>query len=432
MQRNVEALGERDLFMAINNKMKIKREAKEAEEPTKAERKKETKEKLTRGGKIALVAVGCAAMLLSVSAMACSGVLNEVKKEEAYHLTGGVAATVNGTNITEDTITNQIMSYRNSAGYTEDADWAKFLVDQGTTPEAYRENMIRSVASNFLIDSAVREYDITVSDEEVDAEFERSAESYGGVDKMMEILQQIGYTEQAYKDSLRSSMQKNKLREKVAAVDAPSDAEVLEYFNQNIDTYNDARRSENLLIKVASDASDEDKQKAKDKTQEILDKINAGEVSFEDAVKEYSDDTASAKNGGDVGYDKLTSFVTEYQDALGALQKDQISGIVETTYGYHIIKCTDVFKVEGQATSIDQLPAEIRDYIANIIESNAESDAYNTWLNDYTDKAEIKINEMPSDVPYNVDLSKAAEAKDEDKAQENPATTADESAEKSE
>uniref|UniRef100_UPI00189BF722 peptidylprolyl isomerase n=1 Tax=Collinsella sp. D33t1_170424_A12 TaxID=2787135 RepID=UPI00189BF722 len=318
------------------------------------------------------------------------------------------------------------------AGYTEDADWAKFLVDQGTTPEAYRENMIRSVASNFLIDSAVREYDITVSDEEVDAEFERSAESYGGVDKMMEILQQIGYTEQAYKDSLRSSMQKNKLREKVAAVDAPSDAEVLEYFNQNIDTYNDARRSENLLIKVASDASDEDKQKAKDKTQEILDKINAGEVSFEDAVKEYSDDTASAKNGGDVGYDKLTSFVTEYQDALGALQKDQISGIVETTYGYHIIKCTDVFKVEGQATSIDQLPAEIRDYIANIIESNAESDAYNTWLNDYTDKAEIKINEMPSDVPYNVDLSKAAEAKDEDKAQENPATTADESAEKSE
>lgn len=418
--------------MAINNKMKIKREAKEAEEPTKAERKKETKEKLTRGGKIALVAVGCAAMLLSVSAMACSGVLNEVKKEEAYHLTGGVAAMVNGTNITEDTITNQIMSYRNSAGYTEDADWAKFLVDQGTTPEAYRENMIRSVASNFLIDSAVREYDITVSDEEVDAEFERSAESYGGVDKMMEILQQIGYTEQAYKDSLRSSMQKTKLREKVAAVDAPSDDEVLENFNQNIDTYNDARRSENLLIKVDSDASDEDKQKAKDKTQEILDKINAGEVSFEDAVKEYSDDTASAKNGGDVGYDKLTSFVTEYQDALGALQKDQISGIVETTYGYHIIKCTDVFKVEGQATSIDQLPAEIRDYIANIIESNAESDAYNTWLNDYTDKAEIKINEMPSDVPYNVDLSKAAEAKDEDKAQENPATTADESTEKSE
>lgn len=402
--------------MAINNKMKIKREPKETPEPTKAERKKEAKAKLTRGGKIALVAVGCAAMLLSVSAMACSGVLNEVKSEQAYHLTGGVAATVNGTNITEDTITKQIMSYRTSAGYTEDADWAKFLVDQGMTPESYRENMIRSVASDFLVDSAIREYDITVSDDEVNEEFERAAESYGGVDKMMEILNQIGYTEDAYKDSLRSSMQSTKLREKVAGVETPTDQEIVDYINENLDTYNDARRSENLLIKVDSDASDEDKQAAKDKAQEILDKINAGEISFEDAVKENSDDTASAKNGGDVGYDKLTSFVTEYQDALSALQKDQVSGIVETTYGYHIIKCTDVFKVDGAVKSIDEVPTEIKDYIVNIIESNAETEAYDAWLNEYTDKADIKINPMPSDVPYNVDLALAKQAEDEDEA----------------
>lgn len=402
--------------MAINNKMKIKREPKETPEPTKAERKKDAKAKLTRGGKIALVAVGCAAMLLSVSAMACSGVLNEVKSEQEYHLTGGVAATVNGTNITEDTITKQIMSYRTSAGYTEDADWAKFLVDQGMTPESYRENTIRSVASDYLVDSAIREYDITVSDDEVDKEFERAAESYGGIDKMMEILNQVGYTEDAYKDSLRSSMQTTKLREKVAGVEKPTDQEVVDYINENLDTYNDARRSENLLIKVDAEASDEDKQAAKDKAQEILDKINAGEISFEDAVKEYSDDTASAKDGGDVGYDKLTSFVTEYQDALSALQKDQVSGIVETTYGYHIIKCTDVFKVDGAVKSIDEVPAKIKDYVVNTIVSSAETEAYDAWLKEYTDKADIKINEMPADVPYNVDLKLAEQAKDDDKA----------------
>lgn len=402
--------------MAINNKMKIKREPKETPEPTKAERKKNAKAKLTRGGKIALVAVGCAAMLLSVSAMACSGVLNEVKSEQEYHLTGGVAATVNGTNITEDTITKQIMSYRTSAGYDDDADWAKFLVDQGMTPESYRENMIRSVASDYLVDSAIREYDITVSDDEVDKEFERAAESYGGIDKMMEILNQVGYTEDAYKDSLRSSMQTTKLREKVAGVEKPTDQEVVDYINENLDTYNDARRSENLLIKVDAEASDEDKQAAKDKAQEILDKINAGEISFEDAVKEYSDDTASTKDGGDVGYDKLTSFVTEYQDALSALQKDQVSGIVETSYGYHIIKCTDVFKVDGAVKSIDEVPAKIKDYVVNTIVSSAETEAYDAWLKEYTDKADIKINEMPADVPYNVDLKLAEQAKDDDKA----------------
>lgn len=411
--------------MAINNKMKIKREPKETPEPTKAERKKDAKAKLTRGGKIALVAVGCAAMLLSVSAMACSGVLNEVKSEQEYHLTGGVAATVNGTNITEDTITKQIMSYRTSAGYDDDADWAKFLVDQGMTPESYRENMIRSVASDYLVDSAIREYDITVSDDEVDKEFERAAESYGGIDKMMEILNQVGYTEDAYKDSLRSSMQTTKLREKVAGVEKPTDQEVVDYINENLDTYNDARRSENLLIKVDAEASDEDKQAAKDKAQEILDKINAGEISFEDAVKEYSDDTASAKDGGDVGYDKLTSFVTEYQDALSALQKDQVSGIVETSYGYHIIKCTDVFKVDGAVKSIDEVPAKIKDYVVNTIVSSAETEAYDAWLKEYTDKADIKINEMPADVPYNVDLKLAEQVKDDDKAASGTEDTAE-------
>ncbi len=411
--------------MAINNKMKIKREPKETPEPTKAERKKNAKAKLTRGGKIALVAVGCAAMLLSVSAMACSGVLNEVKSEQEYHLTGGVAATVNGTNITEDTITKQIMSYRTSAGYDDDADWAKFLVDQGMTPESYRENMIRSVASDYLVDSAIREYDITVSDDEVDKEFERAAESYGGIDKMMEILNQVGYTEDAYKDSLRSSMQTTKLREKVAGVEKPTDQEVVDYINENLDTYNDARRSENLLIKVDAEASDEDKQAAKDKAQEILDKINAGEISFEDAVKEYSDDTASAKDGGDVGYDKLTSFVTEYQDALSALQKDQVSGIVETSYGYHIIKCTDVFKVDGAVKSIDEVPAKIKDYVVNTIVSSAETEAYDAWLKEYTDKADIKINEMPADVPYNVDLKLAEQVKDDDKAASGTEDTAE-------
>ena len=52
----------------------------------------------------------------------------------------------------------------------------------------------------------------------------------------------------------------------------------------------------------------------------MLDKLNAGEVEFADAAKEYSEDS-SADGGGDVGWDKLTTFVTEYQDALSALSK---------------------------------------------------------------------------------------------------------------
>ncbi len=398
--------------MVMKKNMKIKREEKETPEPTKAERKKEAKAKLTKTGKVVLVMIGVAAMLLSVTAMACSGILNQANSKDEYHLTGGVAATVDGTNITEDTITKQIMSTRTSGGYEDDAAWASYLKGQGKTPESLREETIRSVAGNFLLSKAIEEYGITVSDEDVNKSFENAAESYGGTEAMMNLLSQLGYTEASYKATIKSSLEQQKLKEEVAPEKEPTDDEILAYFNDNVSTYNDARRSSNLLVKVDSDASDEDKEKARATAQEALDKINSGELSFEDAVEKYSEDTGSKDDGGDVGWDKLTSFVTEYQDALSALSKDQISGIVETTYGYHIIKCTDYFHVDEKADSIDQLPSEIKDAIASSLKNSQVEKDYNAWLESYIDKSDFKINAMPADVPYNVDMN-AADSKDE-------------------
>ena len=136
-----------------------------------------------------------------------------------------------------------------------------------------------------------------------------------------------------------------------------------------------------------------------------FDKLNAGEIEFAKAAEKYSED-GSAKNGGDVGWDKLTTFVTEYQDALSGLSDGQMSGLVKTTYGYHIIKCTGQFNVQT-VSSIDEVPEGIRDAIAERIKTTAESEKYSEWLTEYTEKADIKINEMPEDVPYNVDMDKA-------------------------
>ena len=372
--------------------------------PTKTQRKKDAKAKLSKGAKIVLVAIGCAAMLLSVSAMACSGVINQATNTTDYTLTGGVAATVNGVNIKEDTITKQIMSARTSLDKTKDKDWAQYLADQGQTPESYRESMIRSYASQYLLTQAEKEHNITVTDEDVDKAWSDAAKNYGGEEAFEKTLKQIGYDKDTYKESLKSSLAQQKLKEAVAPEKKPTDDEIVKYLNDNLDTYNNAKRSSHILIKVASDASEEDDAKAKKTAQEALDKINSGEMRFEDAAKKYSEDSSKDK-GGDVGWDKLTTFVTEYQDALNNLQKDQISGLVKSTYGYHIIKCTDVFSVDGSVASIDQVPSEIKDYISNTVKTQQVSSDYSKWLQDYTDKADIKINKMPKEVPYNVDMS---------------------------
>lgn len=399
--------------MAVSKRSaKIKRDPVPEAAPSKKQVKQARKEKLSKAGKIVLVVIGIAAMLLSVSAMACSGVFNQVQSQEDYKLTGGVAATVNGVNIKEDTVTEQIMSLRQSS-YESDEDWATYLSQQGLTPESYRENVIDSIARQYLLTQAEKEYDITVSQDDLDEAWDEAVENYGGdEDTFVDMITQFGFTKETYQENTKSSLAQEKLREKVASVEDPTDDQIVSYINENLDTYNDARRSSHILFKVADDATDEESAEVEAKAQEVLDKLNAGEVEFADAAKEYSEDS-SADDGGDVGWDKLTTFVTEYQDALSALSTGQMSGLVKTTYGYHIILCTDQFNVES-VSSADEIPEAIRDAISSKIKTEEESAKYSTWLNDYIDKADIKINEMPEDAPYNVDMSKAKADEDTD------------------
>lgn len=275
--------------MAVSKRSaKIKRDPVPEAAPSKKQVKQARKEKLSKAGKIVLVVIGIAAMLLSVSAMACSGVLNQVQSQEDYKLTGGVAATVNGVNIKEDTVTEQIMSLRQSS-YESDEDWATYLSQQGLTPESYRENVIDSIARQYLLTQAEKEYDITVSQDDLDEAWDEAVENYGGdEDTFVDMITQFGFTKETYQENTKSSLAQEKLREKVASVEDPTDDQIVSYINENLDTYNDARRSSHILFKVADDATDEESAEVEAKAQEVLDKLNAGEVEFADAAKEYS------------------------------------------------------------------------------------------------------------------------------------------------
>ena len=147
----------------------------------------------------------------------------------------------------------------------------------------------------------------------------------------------------------------------------------------------------------------------------MLDQLRAGTLDFAEAAQTYSQD-GSAENGGDVGWDKMTTFVTEYQDALNELDKDEISDLVVSQYGIHIIKCTDVFQPQTTTaddsttsvtlSSVSELPADFQDMVKSATQSQKGSENYQAWLTEQRETAEIVINPMPEDVPYNVDMSK--------------------------
>lgn len=313
-----------------------------------------------------------------------------------YGYTGGVAATVNGSEIEEDTITKYIQDFRTSSDLTSDQDWANWMNENSLDPSTVRSQVIDYYTEVELKKQACDEKEISVDQSEVDDHIESMKSNYSSDEEWQSALSSTGISEDQYRQAIEEGFRDEALMENVAGDSAEADdSEVLEMLNTYYTMFDGAKRSSHILFSSDDEAT----------AQEVLDQINAGTLDFADAAKQYSTDTASAENGGDVGWDATNTFVDAYTTALGELSKGEVSGLVTSDYGIHIIKCTDEFSCDGTADSLDDYPSEFVDYISNIVKSQNQSSAYNDWFTSYKDQADIQINDMPEDVPYNLDMT---------------------------
>ena len=330
--------------------------------------------------------------------------------------TGGVAGTVNGVDISEDTITNYIQGVRDQLGASDEEAWGKWLADNDYTPASVRDEVVNSFAQRELVKEAIEEKGITVDSSEVDQSIQSVKDNFDSDEKWQSALDQAGMTEDSYRAEIEQKLKENKLYESFASEEDPSESDMLQYAQMYASAYDGAKRSSHILF----DASDEAK------AQEVLDKINSGELDFVDAVKEYSTDTVSAAQDGDVGWDNPSKLASDYKEAVEPLEKGQVSGLVTTQFGIHIIKCTDVYEApkttaddgteKVEITSIDQIPSEWVDTIKTSLQTQKQQDSYNQWLEEITEAADIKVNDMPQGLPYDLDMSKYEAAKSDEGA----------------
>ena len=308
---------------------------------------------------------------------------------------GGVAATVNGTSISEDEVTNTIQNVRSQSGLDTEEAWGQFLASNDMTPESVREQIIDSLVSEELLKTGAAELGVTVEDSEVDSYVSSMRENFDSDEAWNEALTQAGFTEEEYRESIKGSLLQQGVSAHFEQNAETTDEELLEAAKMYGSYYDGAKRSSHILFDAGDEAT----------AQDVLARIKAGSLDFAEAAKQYSKDS-SAENGGDVGWDRTNSFVTAYQEALDALNVNEVSDLVTSDYGIHIIKCTDVYTAPEEITSIDQLPEEFRDMVKSQAASVSASQKSQEWLDGLREKAEIVINPMPSNVPYNIDVEK--------------------------
>jgi parvulin-like peptidyl-prolyl isomerase len=114
-----------------------------------------------------------------------------------------------------------------------------------------------------------------------------------------------------------------------------TDKEMQDYYKNNPEI-----RTSHILVEFRPDATDEQKAAAKKRAGEIYDEVKKSKRPFEELVGLYSDDVISKRTGGDVGWQSRLTLVPMYYDTALGLKVGDVKGLIETQYGFHIIKVT--------------------------------------------------------------------------------------------
>ncbi|WP_042275224.1 peptidylprolyl isomerase [[Clostridium] dakarense] len=208
--------------------------------------------------------------------------------------------------------------------------------------KAYEQSMIDYMTTTEVLYLAGKEAKVEVSKEDVATEYSNL---------MSSIAKQFGLDEKAYlkefkmtKEDVEKDLEKELIATQYMAKESEvTDKEAENYYNKNKDEFKKVKASHILLQNKDDEGkavSEDQKKKNKEKAEEILKRALAGE-DFAALAKEYSSD-GSASNGGDLGFFSKGQMVEPFEKAAFVLKVGEIDkNVVETDFGYHIIKKTD-------------------------------------------------------------------------------------------
>lgn len=171
-----------------------------------------------------------------------------------------------------------------------------------------------------------------------------------------------------------------------------SEDQIKDYYEDNEDTFKEKKqvKARHILFMLAENASKEEEEKVTQKAAAVLQQARAG-ANFAELAKKNTEDPSGKDNGGDLGYFSAGQMVRPFEEAAFKLKKDEISDLVRTPFGLHIIKVEDV--KEAKTKTLE----EARGQILSMLQKAATSDMAHEKALSFVDR-----------MPYQTDLSKYA------------------------
>ena len=201
-----------------------------------------------------------------------------------------------------------------------------------------------------------------------------------GYDRKPEVREQIDLLTNSY---LSSELIKGEVLVKISVTDQDAEA----YYKAHQDEYRtpESARARHILIRADRSAPEAQKKEARGKAEEVLKKVKAG-GDFAKLASEYSEDPGSKQNGGDLGFIQKGRMVPEFERAVFSLKPGQVSDVVETQFGYHIIKVED--RKESAVEPYDKVKDKVKEKVLNDQRKAKAEEYINAAMKDA--KAEVK------------------------------------------
>jgi len=192
-----------------------------------------------------------------------------------------------------------------------------------------------------------------------------------------------------------------------------SESELKTYFeqNQNLLKAKEERRASHILISASKEASSAEKKSALEKAQNLLATLRKTPQLFADLAKKNSQDPGSSANGGDLDFFARGAMVKPFEDVAFSLKKGEISEIVETEFGYHIILVTDI-KSAGGASFADAKSALEQDLKKDLAKKKfAElAEQFTNLVYEQSDSLQPVSQKFKLDIQVARDISKQSAA----------------------
>lgn len=324
-------------------------------------------------------------MLMILLAVNCSKHENGGSKFRKVSFSDStVTATVNGQAIFNHEVVVAVRQFLQKVGKDPD-----YFFTQVKDTAVYNQAVDWLISVRLLAQEADRS-NIKVEAAEIDAAVNRFKRTFASEQKFEDFLAQNHLTPETFAANLADELKVQKLLDQkvTSQVGDISDDEALQYYNDHGEKFLQPERIRvhHILLKVTDPKDDKQVQIAQNKAQRILEKIKKG-GNFETLARQNSEDPSAFK-GGDLGFFAKGDMIKEFEDAAFNLKVGEVSNLVRTPLGFHIIRLD-----ERQAS--DKVPFnEVRLEIRNQLKQERSNRLFENYVSTLKAKAKIRIKKM--------------------------------------